>query len=1231
MSGWDTLHPEFNIKQYLERISSAWQEHQGLGAPPSQAHLAELPRMLIFIFLYLFPLNFIRYSYFFLTIILGPVGMYLLLKYLFQPTQKDNLLIAEISAFIGALFYLLNVGIVQLFIAPFEMFATKFAVLGFVYLYLIKFLKYGQKKDLLIFCLINILAAPMAHTATLWYVYFLGICLYCLTYLFLSANKKIVFKKVFVVILSTLILNLYWLLPQIYYSYNYSSTVINSKINRPFSAEDYYYNKKYGNLKDLLIFRNYLFDWKVINNKNQSQYLLSAWIEHLKNPYILMIGYLLTLSSVFGLIFAFKRKSPFIISFLPIMILSAFFLLSNVKGISFIFDSLRAYNPLFAEVFRAPFTKFSLCLIFSSSVFLGFFNKAILEKISKLASLNEIKQKFYSFTYFYIFLALIIFYSLPAFNANFISPIERVRIPEEYFNLFLWSQNKNNGRILTLPMPTLYGWLYYQWAFPEGNQIYQGAGFNWFGLKQASLNREFDRWYPYNEQSYREFSYALYSQNLNLFEKLLSKYRINYILLDKNVIVPGDQNQSNKLFYPETERLLASSKKTKLIQSLGQNIKIYQYLPNINKRAVEIFSSLNLILPSFHWNYVDQAYLENGDYITEILSPDLNKSTNYPSRNILNEEERVNKQVLTINNNSYQLRLNQKNNSGTEFFLPNLVETEDEFYSDVYFKKDGKNSTIVLDYLLPYTSEQSPYQQEFAIPFNNIFSFSINNQVFDLPTNNNQDHLYLGEVILTTKNPNKIIYYGSNKKEISYNLPPSLYPYLCSPGQDKQIFGAQNMNSGIQLYGQRAKVCLDLPFDKFIEETDLNGLINLNFVAQLESNIQADVCVYDQIENRCLIRKNLKKYIFKDQSTSLSFPLIKDHHPLLIKFSLNTINNQTLQTMTIINLSLDLTRPEGENEFYPELSATGAGLLNPTIKGELPEQSIAFDLSQLSSEKKDCGVEKARFINKRLLTEDNDNILVYQAENSAICDAVYFPELSRQTGYILAIESKNLSGLPLRLCFENDKTKTCAIEDILSKNKDFDIDYFIIPPYFDGYGYNLILTNLSIGNVYTENQIKKIQIIPFPYVFFQSIKEKKSQQQPQSINRLISTNIKKLSPWLYSASINEPVSLNSVLVLDQAFEKNWKAYRLKCQMTNVTCQVYSFFPFIFGEELKDHVLINNWANGWALHPQQAGFAPQGAHIVIIFLPQYLEFFGFVILILGLFFILYRKPRQLSTS
>ena len=66
LSGWDTLHPEFNFPLNFERlIFGVWREEQGLGAVAAHAHMSDLPRvLLLWGSSFIFPLEFLR---FFLT------------------------------------------------------------------------------------------------------------------------------------------------------------------------------------------------------------------------------------------------------------------------------------------------------------------------------------------------------------------------------------------------------------------------------------------------------------------------------------------------------------------------------------------------------------------------------------------------------------------------------------------------------------------------------------------------------------------------------------------------------------------------------------------------------------------------------------------------------------------------------------------------------------------------------------------------------------------------------------------------------------------------------------------------------------------------------------------------------------------------------------------------------------------------------------------------------------
>ena len=147
LSGWDTLHPEFNLPFYVKRIVfGAWQEHQGVGAAASQAHAAELPRiLLVFILTKILPLSDVRYAFFFLSLSLGALGVYFLSKYLLA---RDNNRFVLPAAFLASIFYVFNLTTVQQFYVPLEMFAVHFAALPWLFFLAIKYLRENTKKIL---------------------------------------------------------------------------------------------------------------------------------------------------------------------------------------------------------------------------------------------------------------------------------------------------------------------------------------------------------------------------------------------------------------------------------------------------------------------------------------------------------------------------------------------------------------------------------------------------------------------------------------------------------------------------------------------------------------------------------------------------------------------------------------------------------------------------------------------------------------------------------------------------------------------------------------------------------------------------------------------------------------------------------------------------------------------------------------------------------------------------
>jgi len=333
LTGWDTLHPELNFPLNFSRlINGVWRYEQGLGAITGHSHMADLPRVfLLWLFHFIFPINFLRYAYIFLCFILGPLGIYYLIRYLFK---KDSI------AFVIAIFYIFNLSTVQQFYVPFEMFPTQWAFLPFIILYSLKYLQTNHKKYLLLFSLFTLLATPQAYAAHLWYAFFAVYLVFLFLHFLLKRNKKI-----FNLILFTLALNAFWLLPNIYYISSSSSIPKNTKVNRLYSQEYLLQNRATGYLRDVALVKGFYFNWQIYNPQTSKfENLLPSWEKHLSNPLISLIGYLTFFLSFSGLILYFVKKNKTLIYLSPFFVIPLILLLNHTPPFSYLFDFLLRFS-----------------------------------------------------------------------------------------------------------------------------------------------------------------------------------------------------------------------------------------------------------------------------------------------------------------------------------------------------------------------------------------------------------------------------------------------------------------------------------------------------------------------------------------------------------------------------------------------------------------------------------------------------------------------------------------------------------------------------------------------------------------------------------------------------------------------------------------------------------------------------------------------------------------------
>jgi hypothetical protein len=188
------------------------------------------------------------------------------------------------------------------------------------------------------------------------------------------------------------------------------------------------------------------------------------------------------------------------------------------------------------------------------------------------------------------------------------------------------------------------------------------------------------------------------------------------------------------------------------------------------------------------------------------------------------------------------------------------------------------------------------------------------------------------------------------------------------------------------------------------------------------------------------------------------------------------------------------------------------------------------------------------------------------------------------------------------------------LEELLPSDSKGDFDsYFVIYP---DNGYTLNVETRSFGRIASENVIEDITFIPIDIDWlYQQYQQGGTLQALQ--NNLKIEGVKKYGTWGYKVR----VSGDGLLMLGQGYDKGWLGL-----VQNSKFKVQS---------LK-HVKVNSWANGWLINDQwpmaddqNLALNHQSSTIYLVFWPQLLQSFGFLlILLLGVVFI-YKKSRYHS--
>ncbi|RJQ38798.1 hypothetical protein C4559_00455 [Candidatus Microgenomates bacterium] len=1246
LTGWDNLHPEFNFGMNINRsIFSVWQEYQGLGLLAGMAHAADLPRQIfLWLFSFILPQNFLRYFYHFLMLFVGMVGVYKILNDLILQKTEDRF--RTKASLLGSLFYLFNLGTVAYFFVPFEPYSTFWGFFPWEILTLFLVLKTPSKRNLLYFTLISILSIPQAYVQTIFLVY---IILVSLIMGIKVVKEKLPIKRVLTIFFIIFCINAFWLMPNIYFTFKDLNITQNAMQNQMATEKFFQMNKARGTITDFPILKEFYYDFFDYSQKTESfDYLMKSWRGYFSNINIQFLGYAFFAIIMLGLF----AKNRYRVYLLAVFFVCFFIFLSDTLIISF-FNSIMRMVPLFNQILRNPFTKFIVPAVFIFS--LGFSLGTL--RIMKIQAVQKIKRG--PEIVFLIFTAFLVIYMFPVFKGNLISPQMRVEIPKDYFNLFSFFKNENkNSRIMDLPQGNFWGWNYYSWGA-------RGSGFLWYGIEQPIMDRAFDVWSNKLENYYWELSYAIKKRDEELFNNVLEKYQIGYVIFDKNLMFV-DITNSNKMIF-EQESMLQKDKKLTETARFG---KIIVYKTKLNKdfKNGMLFDKLPSVQKNEEFEIKDQAFANVKNYYIS-NNPDFVYPFESLFTNRLQKERK-----FEITEDEKNIYLNSSLPKG-EYSLnfPSFTQEESIFPVQVSAKKEVGSIIIRLDFLSPkitvgFKSFSTNKSQEMEIKLgkkvDDRIILDINNKDYYVLSNLTADFKVVGKTFLLNQNLANYIKLFSESQAINYYLEPNDFgsAYDCSTDSKKGKLVSSGTNEGfLELKAKNTSVCSYYK-NNFINSG--NSLIKVSFDYLSSTDEFPQYCFLSLSYNECLNEKDVVKKGFSKQKASFVdyFESSVDQNDLL---NFNTILEATADedkdklkkiSYTNFNISINPLLAESTLEISQDIFPEGKLDLNLSADSKISvEMPKVEDSSYSYSNPVDKKIYKNNPLNYdtkmpgRFSLEEqsgNDGKISLKATKASSYFLLRGNKLNAGYGYLIDLKTKNKNGFPLTVNVFTNKDSRNYLYSFAENKPVFTSNNYILPPlYAFDEGVSVLLGGTSYSSVETANEVSDMAIYPFPYEYLTNIYLKKTNASLNGSQENGKISVEKKNLALYKVNLTN--NNQGTFVLSQAFHEGWLAYEIKDHPSaggsNIKNKIATFFPFFFGQRLEGHVLVNNWENGFKI--QNSKFKSQNLNskgksneasameqlnngtIILIFWPQYLEYLGFGLFVAGLIFVAFYKSSK----
>jgi hypothetical protein len=1062
LSGWDNLHPEFDITLNLQRsLTSTWQKYQGVGLVGGMAHTADLPRQLIVWALVSLqvPTDMVRYLTTFFTLTIGPVGVYYLIQYLLSRHFAKR--VTRIAGFVGGLFYLLNLGTIQTFYVPFDAFTWFYGFLPLILLFTLKYLHRPRAKQASHLFLILLLSSPAYYVQTIFISLTLFLLPLILHYLLTDTSWKRAVRSAITIFALFLFSNIYWLAPATYYFVTHSDLTSQSQINQLATPEIQDRNLKYANLWDLSRLRGFWFEYLDYFPDGKYHYLLDTWRDHLDSPIMTTISLVFVAIIALGLFVSLRRRLDHSPQIAIALLLTASVLLGGNLAIS-------QNIPIFGEIFRSPWTKLAtpLSLVFAIYFAIGFlfvydlFIHYLGDKSAKLATFS--------------ISILLLAYCSPAFSGQLISPHMRVSLPDSYTELFETMRTLPNGRIANLPQHSLWGWTHHDWN-------YRGSGFLWYGIRQSIMDRAFDVWHPNNEHYYTQISEAIYSQDADLFRRTLDQYHISYLLIDSSVVSPTGSDTGLDHLDTILESLELSPSHT------FDHLSLYQ-LSDIDSDFVRTSPHAQTQIFDYHkledLISTDHQGTTFATHITLDHATDINIPSFHDSEQVTPYEISYRKAGSTIE--IIYTPITPTLTIGSDSYHPTSLSFTQSF------NLDSSSDNFFISFNNQYTEVQTPTELSSVTKSYSIGHFYLNNH---------------------TANTIRIFAGQSSYRRPLYEPFANSPARLCQPDTINRKVEKITTSESISLYTKDAVGCLTASIP-----TPYSGLHTLSFQYSSPTSTPVNATITDQADSSITLQNDPLKssgsflpgriYAYLD-TLNPTFNIIIEANGTDTIQEVN-IKHPIYQVYPLLTEQSFRTRSDKSQIITREPGDYQVTLKSPHITG-FPNQRIDSQDNLLSSTARNCDVRNTQHFDRHVdLTG-----ITYQSTMANSCDFQNLRNLPHYLGYLIDVDHTLTTGNPPILCLENYQSRRCDIYQRLTSTNQL----LLASHTQTGQGYTLHLYNPSYSYQTSQSTLHSINIYPLPISYIRNLTINSDPTDTR-----IDSIFHPLETW-FQTQINKPGSL----------------------------------------------------------------------------------------------------------